>query len=149
VRALTIVPEYLRNQASESGEVFDYRDWQIALGRRFRALKLWMVIRHYGVEGLQLHIRRHVALAREVAGWIEADDRFELALKPPLNLVCFRHRSGDEHNRRIMDRLNASGRLFLTHTKLDDKLTLRLSIGGTWTEERHVRAAWEAIAELA
>ncbi|MBW2459842.1 MAG: aspartate aminotransferase family protein [Deltaproteobacteria bacterium] len=149
IQALTILPEYLRNEASESGAVFDYRDWQVPLGRRFRALKLWLVIRHYGVAGLQLHIRRHVALAQQLASWIEADDRFALTMEPPLNLVCFRHREGDEKNQRIMDTLNASGKLFLTHTKLAGQLTLRLSIGGTWTEERHVRAAWEAIVSLA
>jgi aromatic-L-amino-acid decarboxylase len=145
VRSLSILPEYLRNRATESGAVIDYRDWQIPLGRRFRALKLWFVIRHYGVEGLRHHVRRHVALAQAFRGWVEDDPDFEVAAPAPLNLVCFRHVEGDEANRRILDAVNASGRLFLTHTKLDDRLTLRLSVGQTWTEERHVRAAWEAI----
>ena len=107
IRALSILPEYLRNQATETGAVIDYRDWQIPLGRRFRALKLWFVIRHYGVEGLQHHVRRHVALAQEFAGWVGADPDFELAVAPPLNLVCFRHRGGDVLNQALMDRLNA------------------------------------------
>jgi aromatic-L-amino-acid/L-tryptophan decarboxylase len=149
INALSILPEYLRNAATESGAVIDYRDWQVPLGRRFRALKLWLVIRHYGVEGLQHHVRRHVELAQELRGWIEADERFELAVPPPLNLVCFRHRGGDAINQGLLDRLNSSGELFLTHTRLDGKLTLRLSIGGTWTERRHVERAWRLIQQEA
>jgi len=145
IRALSILPEYLRNQATESGAVIDYRDWQVPLGRRFRALKLWFVIRHYGVEGLRHHVRRHVAAARELAGWIRADERFELVVEPPLNLVCFRLRGGDEANQALLDRLNASGELFLTHTRLGGRLVLRMSVGGTWTERRHVVQAWEQI----
>jgi aromatic-L-amino-acid decarboxylase len=145
IRTLSILPEYLKNQATESGAVFDYRDWHIPLGRRFRALKLWFVIRHYGVEGLRYHIRRHVALAQEFAQWVEGDSRFELAAPAPLNLVCFRLRAGDEANRRLLERLNASGALFLTHTVLDSKYTLRMSIGQTTTEARHVAAAWARI----
>ncbi len=149
INALSIMPEYLRNQASESGEVFDYRDWQIPLGRRFRALKLWFVIRHYGVEGLRHHIRQHVDLARRFAAWVRASDRFELAAEPPLNLVCFRHRGGDEATQRLMERLNQSGKLFLTHTRLNGKFTLRFSIGQTRTELRHVERAWQLMNELA
>jgi aromatic-L-amino-acid/L-tryptophan decarboxylase len=148
IRALTILPEYLRNQATASGAVIDYRDWHIPLGRRFRALKLWFVIRHYGVSGLQALVRAHVALAQEFAAWVRADSRFELAAPVPLNLVCFRHRGGEEVNQRIMDDLNASGRLYLTHTRLQDRLTLRLCVGQTRTERRHVEAAWEAIREF-
>lgn len=145
IGALSILPEYLRNQPTESGEVIDYRDWHIPLGRRFRALKLWFVIRHYGIEGLQDHIRTHVGLARKFASWVEADGDFELAAPVPLNLVCFRHKAGDEINQRIMDTVNASGRMFITHTKLDDKLTLRMAIGQTHTEMRHVSDAWSRI----
>jgi len=149
VGALSILPEYLRNAASESGAVIDYRDWQVPLGRRFRALKLWATIRHYGAEGLRHHVREGVRLAQEFAGQVRADDRFELAAPPSLNLVCFRHRGGDEVTRRILDRLNGSGRLFLTHTKLDGRLVLRLAIGAERTEARHVEAAWAAIQEAA
>ncbi|MEJ2369062.1 MAG: pyridoxal-dependent decarboxylase [Acidobacteriota bacterium] len=149
IHALSILPEYLRNKATESGAVIDYRDWQIPLGRRFRALKLWFVIRHYGVEGIRRHVREHVRLAQEFAGWIRESPDFELAVDPPLNLVCFRHLSGDEFNQRLMDELNASGALYLTHTRLDEKVALRMSIGQTFTEHRHVKKAWEAIRETA
>ena len=149
IEALSVLPEYLRNEATESGAVIDYRDWQVPLGRRFRSLKLWFVIRHYGVKGLRHHIRRHVELAQEFAGWVEADDRFELAVPPPLNLVCFRHTGGEAINERLLERLNRDGRLYLTHTRLGDEYTLRFSIGQTHTEERHVRQAWARIRETA
>jgi aromatic-L-amino-acid decarboxylase len=129
--------------------VIDYRDWQIPLGRRFRALKLWFVIRHYGVEGLQHHVRRHVTLAQEFADWVRAEPDFELAVAPPLNLVCFRHRGGDSLNQALMDRLNASGALVLTHTRLQERLTLRLCVGQTHTERRHVEQAWQRIRRTA
>ena len=145
IQALSILPEYLRNVATESGQVFDYRDWQVPLGRRFRALKLWFVIRHYGLEGLRYHVRQHIALAQEFARRVEEDDRFELAVEPPLNLVCFRHVGGEAANQRLMERLNRSGKLYLTHTKLDDQFTLRLCVGQTYTEARHVREAWRQI----
>jgi aromatic-L-amino-acid decarboxylase len=149
IQTLSILPEYLRNQATESGAVIDYRDWHIQLGRRFRSLKLWFVIRHYGVEGLQHHIRRHVELAQQFAEWVRNDDDFELAAPVPLNLVCFRHKAGDTANQTIMDRLNHSGDLFLTHTKLNGKLTLRLCVGQTNTQARHVEHAWRRIREEA
>ncbi|MCG8417825.1 MAG: pyridoxal-dependent decarboxylase [Proteobacteria bacterium] len=149
IRALSILPEYLRNQATESGAVFDYRDWQIPLGRRFRALKLWMVIRHYGIEGLQHHVRRHVALAQQFADWVRDDDRFEVAAPVPLNLVCFRHLGGDAINQTLMDRLNQSGHLYLSHTRLDGKFILRLCVGQTKTEAHHVERAWQRIRDVA
>jgi aromatic-L-amino-acid decarboxylase len=129
--------------------LIDYRDWHIPLGRRFRSLKLWFVIRHYGVEGLQSHVRRHVALAQMFADRVRDDDRFELAVDPPLNLVCFRHRGGDEPNQRLMDRLNQSGDMYLTHTGIQDRLTLRFCVGQTGTERRHVEQAWSRIQEEA
>ena len=149
IQTLSILPEYLRNQATESGAVIDYRDWHIQLGRRFRSLKLWFVIRHYGIEGLQYHVREHVRLAQEFASWVRADDRFEIAAPAPLNLVCFRHKSGDAANQAIMDRLNRSGDLFLTHTKLNGKLTLRFCVGQTNTKKHHVEQAWNRIREEA
>ena len=149
IQTLSILPEYLRNQATESGAVIDYRDWHIQLGRRFRSLKLWFVIRHYGIEGLQHHIRQHVQLAQQFAEWVRNDARFELAAPAPLNLVCFRHKAGDAANQTIMDRLNRGGDLFLTHTKLNGKLTLRLSVGQTHTQARHVENAWKRIREEA
>ncbi len=149
IQALSILPEYLRNKATESGAVIDYRDWQVPLGRRFRALKLWFVIRHYGVEGLQYHIRQHVALAQEFADWIRDSADFELAAPVPLNLVCFRHKGGDETNRRLLERLNRSGFLYLTHTSLNGKFTLRFCVGQTNTERRHVEQAWRYIQDYA
>ncbi len=149
IQTLSVLPEYLRNKATESGAVFDYRDWHIPLGRRFRALKLWFVLRHYGIEGLQFHIREHVRLAQQFASWVEHDDRFELAVKPPLNLVCFRMKAGDEANQRVMDALNRSGKMYLTHTRLNNRLTLRLCVGQTNTTARHVENAWELIREHA
>ena len=149
IRALSVLPEFLKNKATETGAVFDYRDWHVQLGRRFRALKLWFVIRHYGVEGLQHHVREHVRLAQQFAEWVRNDDRFEVAAPVPLNLVCFRLKAGDEANQKLMERLNASGDLYLTHTKLDDKITLRFCVGQTNTEQRHVERAWEKIQSSA
>jgi aromatic-L-amino-acid decarboxylase len=143
------LPEYLKNQATQSGAVIDYRDWQIPLGRRFRALKLWFVLRSFGIEELQRRVRLHVELAQDFAGWVQADDRFELAAPVPLTLVCFRHRGGDAINQRILDELNSSGRLLFSHTRLNGKLTLRFSIGQTNTERRHVERAWRLIQEAA
>jgi aromatic-L-amino-acid decarboxylase len=147
IKTLSILPEYLRNQATESGTVIDYRNWQLPLGRRFRALKLWFVIRHYGIEGLQHHIRRHVELAQQFAGWVREDARFELAAPVPLNLICFHHKGGDAINQQIMENLNRSGDLFLTHTKLNGNFTLRVCVGQTNTEEQHVENAWKRICE--
>jgi aromatic-L-amino-acid decarboxylase len=149
IQTLSILPEYLRNKATESGAVIDYRDWHVPLGRRFRALKLWFVIRHYGVEGLQYHVRQHVALAQEFANWVEADPDFELFVPAPLNVVCFRHRAGDEVSEAIMNAVNASGEMFLTHTKLDGRFVLRMSIAQTNTKRRHVEHAWELLREAA
>jgi aromatic-L-amino-acid decarboxylase len=147
IKTLSILPEYLRNQATESGAVFDYRDWHIQLGRRFRSLKLWFVIRHYGVEGLRYHVRQHVALAQEFAGWVAESDLFELAAPAPLNLVCFRHVGGDAANQQLLERLNRSGELYLTHTSLSGKYTLRMCIGQSNTQRRHVEKAWEKILQ--
>jgi aromatic-L-amino-acid/L-tryptophan decarboxylase len=149
IDTLSILPEYLRNQATESGAVFDYRDWHVPLGRRFRSLKLWFVVRHYGVEGLQHHVRAHVELAQQFAEWVRRDERFEIVAPVPLNLVCFRHRGGDQSNQLLMDRLNQSGDLYLTHTRLNDRFTLRFCVGQTHTILRHVEKAWKRIQEEA
>ncbi len=149
VRTLSILPEYLRNRATESGEVIDYRDWHIPLGRRFRALKLWFVLRSFGLEGLRRRVRLHVELAERFASWVAADPRFELVVPRSLNLVCFRLRASDEANEELLARLDDSGALYLTHTRLGDRYAIRMSIGQTATEERHVAAAWERISGLA
>jgi aromatic-L-amino-acid decarboxylase len=149
IRTLSVLPEYLKNKATVSGAVIDYRDWQIPLGRRFRALKLWFVLRYYGADELQRRVREHVRLAHEFASWVETAEDFELAAPVPLNLVCFRHRAGDETNQIIMDRVNESGRAYLTHTRLNDRLTLRLSVGQTNTRIEHVKQVWQLIQEAA
>ncbi len=149
IRALSILPEYLKNKATESGAVIDYRDWQVPLGRRFRALKLWFVIRSFGISGLKQRVREHVALAQELASWVDADPRFERMAPVPLNLVCFRHRGGDAATQQILDKLNNSGRIYLSHTRLGDQLTLRMCIGQTNTRRCHVENAWRLICEAA
>ncbi len=149
VEALTVLPEYLRNAATESGAVIDYRDWQVPLGRRFRALKLWFVLRWYGVQGLRAHIRAGVALAQEFAGWVAADPRFEVVAPHPFSLVCFRARADDEVNAELLRRVNAAGSVYLTHTRVNGRFVLRLAVGAPLTEQRHVAAAWRLIAGLA
>ncbi len=150
INALSVLPEYLRNAATESGAVIDYRDWQVPLGRRFRALKLWFVIRHYGAEGLRHHVRRHIEMARGLAQRVSDDPRFEL-VNPysRLSLVCFRHRDGDAATQRVMDDINASGAAYLTHTRLDGRLVIRASVGQTHTEQRHVDALWDLLRTAA
>lgn len=147
--ALSILPEFLRNSASESGRVVDYRDWQVPLGRRFRALKLWAVIRWYGADGLRAHIRGHVAAAQWFADQVRADDRFEIVAPHPLSLVCFRLRGADGPNEQLLKALNASGELYLSHTRVRGAYTLRMAIGATRTEARHVEAAWATIQAAA
>jgi aromatic-L-amino-acid decarboxylase len=149
IKTLSVLPEYLRNKASLSGSVIDYRDWHIPLGRRFRSLKLWFVIRHYGVRGLQHQVRKHIKAAQEFAKWIQDSPYFELAQPAPLNLVCFRHLRGDDASRLLMENLNESGKLYLTHTVLDNRYTLRFCVGGVNTEFRHVEKAWTHINEVA
>ncbi|MCP4111137.1 MAG: aminotransferase class V-fold PLP-dependent enzyme [Desulfobacteraceae bacterium] len=148
IKTLSVLPEYLRNKATESGAVIDYRDWHIPLGRRFRSLKLWFVIRYFGIEGLRWHIRRHIELARDFAGWVKDSDQFELAAPVPLNLVCFRHVKGDGISQKLLERLNQTGELYLTHTMLDNRYTLRFCIGQTHTEARHVKKAWKKILDI-
>lgn len=162
VAALSVMPEYLRNAASASGAVIDYRDWQVPLGRRFRALKLWLVLRHYGARGLRAYIRQHVEWAERLAGWVEADERFELVARS-LSLVCLRLRprpgeapeAVDARNKALLERVNATGKAFITHTVLPGvegqpaRYVLRVAIGSSRTQERHVRECWELLTVLA
>ena len=145
ISALSVLPEYLRNAASESGAVVDYRDWQIPLGRRFRALKLWFVVRTYGVEGLQEHVRRTVGWAQELGGWVAADARWELLAPTTLNLVCMRAVAGDEATRAVMERINDSGAAYLTHTKLNGRFVLRAAVGAVTTQREHVVELWRLL----
>lgn len=147
--ALSITPEYLRNEASEAGEVFDYRDWQVPLGRRFRALKLWFVLRGFGLAGLRALLREHLTLAQAFGRWVAADPAFELVTPVSLNLVCFRHRAGDDFTRRLQARVNAEGRLFISHTALRGQHVLRLCVGQAATEASHVAAAWDTLRTTA
>ncbi|HEX5366386.1 MAG TPA: pyridoxal-dependent decarboxylase [Acidimicrobiales bacterium] len=149
IGALSILPEFLRNAASESGAVIDYRDWQVPLGRRFRALKLWFVLRWYGAEGLRHHVREHIRLAGELAARIAADDRLVLAAPADLSLVCFRHAGGDDATRALHEALDGTGRVHLSHTRLADRYVIRASIGVWSTGPRHVDALWSLIDALA
>lgn len=149
INTFSILPEYLRNKATESGEVFDYRDWHIQLGRRFRALKLWFVIRHYGVESLQHLIREHVCMAKEFENWVNKSNDFEVVVQPTMNLVCFRHKSNDAFNLKLMNSINKSGKIFFTHTKLNGQIVLRINIGQTHITDEHVKNAWQIIEESA
>ncbi len=147
IGALSVLPEYLRNEASESGAVIDYRDWQVPLGRRFRSLKLWFVLRSYGAEGLRHHIREHVSLAQDLAVRVAGHRRLEVVAPHPLNLVCFRHVDGDDATGALLEALNADGSVLLTHTRLDDHLVIRVAIGAQATEAHHVDALWALIEE--
>jgi aromatic-L-amino-acid decarboxylase len=148
-RSLDVLPEYLRSQATGPNTVFEYRNWHVPLGRRFRALKLWFVIQHYGVEGLQFHVRRHVELAQTFFRWLQEDSRFELMAPAPLNLVCFRLKGTDELNEALLKCLNRSGKLYLSHTRLHGKYTIRFCVAQTRTELQHVQHAWDAIRQEA
>jgi aromatic-L-amino-acid/L-tryptophan decarboxylase len=148
-RSLDVLPEYLRNQATGSDAVFEYRNWHVPLGRRFRGLKLWFVIQHYGVEGLQFHVRRHVELAQTFLSWVREDSRFEIMAPAPLNLICFRLRAADDLNEELLGRLNRSGKMYLSHTRLSGKYTIRFCVAQTRTELRHVERAWDAILKEA
>jgi aromatic-L-amino-acid decarboxylase len=145
--ALSILPEYLRSAAAEAGAAIDYRDWQIPLGRRFRALKLWLTLRLDGVEAIQAMIRRHVELTQRLAAAVRADWRFEIVAPHPLNLLCLRLADGDTEA--LIERANATGRVLFTRTVLDGMPVLRFSIGTSSTEWKHVQAAWELLQELA
>lgn len=142
IGALSVLPEYLRNAASESGAVIDYRDWQLPLGRRFRALKLWFVLRTYGAEGLRHHVRDHIELTQAFAARVARHPRLELMAPHPLNLLCFRVIDGDDATEQLLTALNATGRVLLTHTRLQGHFTIRVSIGAQATQARHVDALW-------
>ena len=153
VRTFEIHPEYLKTGAD--AVVRNYRDWGIQLGRRFRALKLWFVLRTYGLEGIQSMVREHLRLARLFEGCVRADPRFEVLAPVSFSLVCFRLNDGRPEeslnalNKRLLDRVNASGKVYLTHTSLRGKFSLRLVVGQRTTEERHVRDAWRILTEEA
>ena len=146
-QAFSLTPEYLKT--SDGDAVTNYMDYGIQLGRRFRALKFWMVIRYFGVDGLRRRIREHIRLGQLFAGWVEESPDFELMAPPPFSTVCFRLKRDDVSNQQFLDQVNASGKAFLSHTKLAGKLTLRFTVGNLRTEEKHVRAAWELLQSIA
>jgi aromatic-L-amino-acid decarboxylase len=147
--ALSILPEYLRSKAAESGAAIDYRDWQIPLGRRFRALKLWFTIRTGGALDAVEMIRRHVAATQLLGELVRADERFEVLAPHPLNLLCLALRDGDAATDALVERANATGLVLFTRTVLDGRSALRFSIGGRTTDEHHVRAGWSLLRDLA
>src|SRR5207249_2985071 len=156
-RAFSLVPEFLRTAESDAGAVKDYMDYGVQLGRRFRGLKLWFVIRAFGREGLEARLREHVRLGQALAGWIDASPSFERLAPTPFSTVCFRaHPRGldDEAalaglNEALLERVNATGEVFLSHTRVGGRYALRLAIGNIRSEERHVARAWEILrAEL-
>jgi aromatic-L-amino-acid/L-tryptophan decarboxylase len=149
-QAFALTPEYLETSEGQAG-VRNLMDTGIQLGRRFRALKLWMILRHFGATGLRAHLAEHMRLARLFASWVETSDRFELAAPVPFSVVCFRLRGNraDEDNARVLDAVNASGDVFLSHTKLDGRYVLRLAIGNLQTQESHVRRAWDLLNSAA
>ncbi len=148
IGALSILPEYLRSSAAESGVAIDYRDWQIPLGRRFRALKLWFMIRCDGIEPVRTMIRDHVGLTQLLAGWVRADPRFEIVAPHPLNLLCVRLHDGDAATDSLIERANATGQVLFTRTVLDGRSSLRFSIGARLTTERHVETGWRLLQSL-
>jgi aromatic-L-amino-acid decarboxylase len=149
-QAFALTPEYLKTSEGDAG-VKNLMDTGIQLGRRFRALKLWMIMRHFGAEGLRAHLAEHMRLARLFATWVDASDRFERVAPVPFSVVCFRLRgeASDEQHQRVLDAINASGEVFLSHTKLDGRYVLRLAIGNLKTTERHVARAWELLNSAA
>ena len=154
-RAFSLVPEYLATPEGE--EATNLMDYGVALGRRFRALKLWFVLRYFGAEGLRSRIREHIRLARVFASWIDEAEDFERLAPAPFSVVVFRHHPPglddeaalDDHNARLLERLNATGEVFLSHTRVRGRYALRLAVGNLRTTERHVERAWELIQELA
>lgn len=153
-----MLPEYLRNAATESGAVIDYRDWQIPLGRRFRALKLWFVLRWYGAQGLRAHVRSGIRHAAWFADRLRDDSRFEIVTPHPFSLVCFRlsdpapetgAADADEINAELLARVNATGRAYLTHTRVGSRYTLRFAVGSPLTGSEHVADAWRLISDIA
>jgi aromatic-L-amino-acid/L-tryptophan decarboxylase len=154
-QAFSLTPEYLRT--TEAGAVKNLMDTGVQLGRRFRALKLWMIVRYFGAEGLRARLVEHMRLAQLFAGWVDADPDFERLAPVPFSVVCFRANPRGQQrteaelealNQRLLDALNATGEVFLSHTKLNGRFTLRLAVGNLRTEERHVARAWELARAL-
>ena len=145
--AFSLTPEYLAT--SDAASVRNLMDTGIQLGRRFRALKLWMVLRHFGAEGLRDRLSEHMQLARLFGEWVDASDRFERVAPIPFSVVCFRAKGSDTLNERLLDAVNRSGEVFLSHTRLNGRFCLRLAIGNLHTQQHHVARAWALLSQLA
>ncbi|KAI3865701.1 hypothetical protein MKW98_016574, partial [Papaver atlanticum] len=150
IQSLSTKPEYLKYKASEANMVLDFKDWQIPLGRRFRSLKLWMVLRLYGLENLQCYIRNHIKLAKHFEDLVAADLRFEIVVPCVFALVCFRllpahddQDCGNKLNQDLLDSVNSTGKIFISHTVLSGKYILRFVVGAPLTEENHIISAWK------
>jgi aromatic-L-amino-acid decarboxylase len=146
-RAFSLIPEYL--QTAQDPRAVNLMDYGVALGRRFRALKLWFVLRSYGREGLAEVLRGHVRMAQDLAAAVDADSSFERTAPSPFSVVCFRYKGSDEENQRILERVNATGKVFLSGTVLRGRFTLHLAVGNYGTRPEHVRRAWETVKEEA
>jgi aromatic-L-amino-acid decarboxylase len=146
-RASSLTPEYLKT--SHDGQVVNYSEYGVQLGRRFRALKLWYVLRYYGREGIMAMLRESLRLAHVFKSLVEADSDFELSAPVPFSLVCFRHRSDNDFNRRLLEDVNESGKAFLSHTVLNGKYVLRCAIGNFQTNEADIREVWNVIRSAA
>jgi aromatic-L-amino-acid decarboxylase len=145
IHTLSILPPYLQNAASASGEVIDYRDWHVPLGRRFRALKLWWVLRSYGARGIRHHIREHVRLARRFGELIDADQRLVRTAPVSFGLVCFRHADGNAATDALAAAVNAAGDVVVTPSTIDGERFIRVSVGATRTTEREVERLWSVV----
>jgi aromatic-L-amino-acid decarboxylase len=142
-RAFSLSAEYLKT--SEDSRAINLMDYSLQLGRRFRALKLWLILRYFGRERVVEILRSHIGWAHEFAAWVEADPRFELAAPVPLSLVCFRRCGSDESNRRLLEAINASGQAFLSHTVLNGRFVLRMAIGNIGTRREDIERLWELV----
>ncbi|KAI3954522.1 hypothetical protein MKX01_013239 [Papaver californicum] len=164
VKALSTSPEYLKNKATDSKQVIDYKDWQIALSRRFRSMKLWLVLRSYGVANLRTFLRSHVKMAKLFQGLIGMDNRFEIVVPRTFAMVCFRleptaifkqkivdndyiEAQTNEINAKLLESVNASGKIYMTHAVVGGVYMIRFAVGATLTEERHVTGAWKVVQE--
>jgi aromatic-L-amino-acid/L-tryptophan decarboxylase len=148
IDALSITPEYLRSDVYYKGLVTDYRDWQIPLGRSFRSLKLWFVLRTYGLSNLREIVRNHVELAKVFERIVQSDERFEVFCKTVLGLVCFRIKNqSEEMHKKLVDQIQADGRIFLISTKIDGETVIRFAICHPGQTEQDIHYAWNVILE--
>jgi aromatic-L-amino-acid decarboxylase len=146
-RAFSLVPEYLRTQ--EDPRAVNLMDYSLSLGRRFRALKLWFVMRYFGREGIERILRSHIAMAHRLAEIVDQDPQFERLAPAPFSVVCFRYKGSDDENRAILDKVNASGKAYISHTSLKGQVVLRIAIGNMGTTWEDVQQAWELIRSAA